>query len=285
MPGERKYYVFCDDNCKFETMTKTQILQAISKAVNIGVVDDVQATNGIIEKNKGKLIQLWVGTQSEYNNIAKKESNVLYIISDDTSKDDLIAKIDKLAEDVTAFGNQGIELFDKAIELEAAQNNVDSEVDSISGIVADVEAEISEYEGAVAREQTELQLAYQVKQRVGNLEKAITGWSEEQFHESVTFNQPKTFTLLGDISYYNKLVIVIKTPYSLNSAFYYTTEIIPEYYGTDLFLLYTQIMYNNRFYDLRVFCKFEDNKFIIDEVKSDDAIKNINLELIIYGIV
>lgn len=282
MPGERKYYVFCDDNCKFETMTKTQILQAISKAVNIGVVDDVQAANGIIEKNKGKLIQLWVGTQSEYNNIAVKESNVLYIISDDTSKDDLIAKIDKLAEDVTAFGNQGIELFDKAIELEAAQNNVDSEVDSISDIVSTVDAEIAEYENAVAREQSELQLAYQSVQRVANLEKAITGWSEEQFHETVTFNQPKTFTLLNNISYFNKLVIVIKTP---SNAFYYTTEIIPEYYGTDLFLLYTQIMYNNRFYDLRVFCKFEDNKFIIDEVKSDDAIKNINLELIIYGIV
>ena len=41
MSDGRKYYCICESNCKFETMTKEQILAAIAQAVETGSVGDV----------------------------------------------------------------------------------------------------------------------------------------------------------------------------------------------------------------------------------------------------
>lgn len=83
----RKYYCFCEDNCKFETMTKEQILAAIAEAAETGLVYDADAAviSKVLESNAGAALTFWKGTQAQYNAIAKKDANCYYIITDDNA--------------------------------------------------------------------------------------------------------------------------------------------------------------------------------------------------------
>ena len=91
MSDGKKYYCFCGSNCKYETMTKEQILAAITQAVETGKIHDVDTgfVTKVKETNGGKAVTFWVGTQAQYNAIENKELNCMYIITDDTKFEDL----------------------------------------------------------------------------------------------------------------------------------------------------------------------------------------------------
>lgn len=83
--NERNYYVLSENNCKFESFTKEQILSAIQQAVNSGEIKNVDTgfVTKIKEQNKNAGLMFWVGTQAEYNALENKKNNCLYIITDD----------------------------------------------------------------------------------------------------------------------------------------------------------------------------------------------------------
>lgn len=91
MSDERKFYCICENNCRFETMTKEQILAAIAQAVETGSVGncDTGFISKVKEQNGGSCVTFWVGTQAEYNSIMPKEKNCLYIITDDTTTEEI----------------------------------------------------------------------------------------------------------------------------------------------------------------------------------------------------
>lgn len=87
MSDGKKYYCFCSSNCKYETMTKEQILSAITQAASgESVIDpDAGVISKVKETNTGGYITFWVGTQAQYNALqGNTEQNCLYIITDDT---------------------------------------------------------------------------------------------------------------------------------------------------------------------------------------------------------
>lgn len=86
MPNnDRQYYVICADNCKFESMTKEQIITAIANATGVSPeavdVDDAFISR-IKEANKNSNLKWWVGTEAEYNAIETLNDETLYIITD-----------------------------------------------------------------------------------------------------------------------------------------------------------------------------------------------------------
>lgn len=100
--SERNYYVLCDDNCRFESMTKEQILAAITDAVESGEIHDVDTgfVTKIKEMNKNRQLKFWVGTQAEYNQLEEIEQNVMYLISDPHGEQELEAEVNELKEQV-----------------------------------------------------------------------------------------------------------------------------------------------------------------------------------------
>lgn len=98
MGDVRNYYVFCDDKCLFEGMTKEQILAAIEQAVSTGEIKDVDTgfVTKIKEQNKGTALTFWVGTTAQYNAIEQKAENCFYIVTDDNR----IADIDAAIKDI-----------------------------------------------------------------------------------------------------------------------------------------------------------------------------------------
>lgn len=102
MANEQKFYVFCGNNCKYEAMTKEQILTAITQAVETGEIKDVDTgfITRIVEQNKGVALYFWVGTQAEYNALETKADDCRYIITDDTTKEELATAIMGLTQSV-----------------------------------------------------------------------------------------------------------------------------------------------------------------------------------------
>lgn len=129
--SERNYYVLCDDNCRFESMTKEQILAAITQAVEgheIGDVDTGFVTT-LKEQNKNTGLKFWVGTQAQYNALETKEPNCFYIITDE---EDLIPQmaesINELEQTVAILEAksemQGVQLHSGAIPYGSVSVNV-----------------------------------------------------------------------------------------------------------------------------------------------------------------
>lgn len=107
MNSERKYYCFCEDNCKFETMTKEQILAAIAQAVETGSIGncDTGFITKVKETNSGNYITIWVGTHAQFNAIETKATNCLYIFTDDTTTADILAAYEAAVQNAEQAAN------------------------------------------------------------------------------------------------------------------------------------------------------------------------------------
>lgn len=104
MAEERTYYVICEDNCRFESMTKEEILTAITNAVQQGNFGDIDTgfVTKVKEQNRNVALKFWVGTQAEYNALEDKPNNTFCIITDDEAKENIEAEIKSLLADMTA---------------------------------------------------------------------------------------------------------------------------------------------------------------------------------------
>lgn len=100
-------YVICDANCRWEGMTKEQILTAITQAVNEGTIGDIDT--GFITTVKtinGTPLKFFVGAQNEYDALSDEaKQNLFAIITNDTTKEGIEAAIKELQESKTVFEN------------------------------------------------------------------------------------------------------------------------------------------------------------------------------------
>ena len=111
--SERNYYCFCDDNCKFPTMTSEQILAAIAEATGNTPtsVDDAFITK-LKEMNTSGNFTVWVGTSAEYAAIVASGGlveNRLYITTDDSFVSDVNAAIEQLRTQVATLSAATLE--------------------------------------------------------------------------------------------------------------------------------------------------------------------------------
>lgn len=58
-----------------------------------------QVVSRVVEHNGGNYVTFWVGTTAEYETIETKETNCLYILTDDTTSADLLAAVTEMQQD------------------------------------------------------------------------------------------------------------------------------------------------------------------------------------------
>lgn len=101
-------YVICDQNCKFEGMTKEQIYTAIVQAVNEGTIGDIDT--GFISTIKtitGSTLKFFVGTQAEYDVLTDEQKlNLFAVISNDETLSGIDEAIKALQEKSTSLETQ-----------------------------------------------------------------------------------------------------------------------------------------------------------------------------------
>ena len=110
MPNNNPVFVFDGKLCKFEGMTKEQIINAIVEATGVTPSDvDAGFISTIVEQNNSRSVHFWFGTQAEYDALETYDSNTFYIIDGDATIDDLEAgvqnadeEIDEVREDLQA---------------------------------------------------------------------------------------------------------------------------------------------------------------------------------------
>lgn len=142
MADERNYYVICADGCKFESMTKEQILAAITQAVETGEIKDVDTgfVTKIKEQNSGLGLSFWVGTQAEYNALETKPTNCFSIITDDTFAEDINAAVDEMQSEVNILTNT-VEDYAQRLDEQINKNGVVLLGDGSTLIPTDTQAE------------------------------------------------------------------------------------------------------------------------------------------------
>lgn len=126
-----KVYVICDQNCKFEGMTKEQILTAIRQAVNEGTIGNIDA--GFVQTVKtinGVALKFFVGEQSAYDALSDDDKKDLFaIITNDTAKDEILEAIEALRLSAESSA-KAVEQFAK--ELGEVQGSIKTNASNIS---------------------------------------------------------------------------------------------------------------------------------------------------------
>lgn len=125
--ADRKYYVICGDNCKFEGMTKEQILTAIEQAVNGGGITNIDAgfITTLKELNRGVGLRFWVGTSAEYNALAKKPENCFCVLTDEPTFTDVCKAYGEMRVELDAFTQQLTDIAERTDEMYTTRMQTD----------------------------------------------------------------------------------------------------------------------------------------------------------------
>lgn len=139
-------YVLDKHNNYIPSMTKEEIIAAIQTAAAGGSLegfDNCSFVTKVKEINKNAALGFWVGTQAEYNALATRENNVLYLISDDQLKTDITKKYDALADVVNGF--------DVVVKTQGEKVDEQSEaIEKFGETIAGYDEKIAEYDEKIA---------------------------------------------------------------------------------------------------------------------------------------
>jgi hypothetical protein len=121
-------------------LTEQQIITLVTNIVDTGEVGDIDTgfVTKLVEQNKKKALQFWVGTQAEYNAISEKTANMFYIITDDPFKADVNAAIAALNARIDA-----IEIPDIEAELSQLQTDMQNLEESTEQTIQQFEADVA----------------------------------------------------------------------------------------------------------------------------------------------
>lgn len=108
MPEELKVYSLDDAANKYESMTKEQIITAITQAVNEGTISNIDAgfITKIQEMNKKGVLKWWIGTQAEFNALSTKDNDTLYLFTDDPLFNDFKSSLASLDTEIDALDSR-----------------------------------------------------------------------------------------------------------------------------------------------------------------------------------
>lgn len=91
MADELKVFALDEGANKHQTMTKEQILAAIVQAVNDGTIGNIDTgfITKIQEINNKTNLKVWIGTNAEFTALPTKDTDTLYLFTDDPTIDDM----------------------------------------------------------------------------------------------------------------------------------------------------------------------------------------------------
>lgn len=145
-------YVICDQNCKFEGMTKEQILTAITQAVNEGTIGDIDT--GFVTTIKtinGTALKFFVGDQATYDELTDAEKiNLFAVITNDTTKEGILAAIAELqtetAANTAAIQTNTVNITNNTNKISAHSTRLSIAETNIEDITASMAAQNKEIE-------------------------------------------------------------------------------------------------------------------------------------------
>lgn len=116
MADETIVYALDDGQNKWATLTKEQILTAITQAITEGKISNVDAgfITRIQEMNRKRPVHLWVGSVAEYEALETKDFDTIYIFNNDSTIPDLVNDLNETKETQRNIIDGSIEIPDAA---------------------------------------------------------------------------------------------------------------------------------------------------------------------------
>lgn len=78
--------------------TATQAKEAAQEAAKVAKEAIGSVVSKVVESNAGRYVSFWVGTKEQYNSIEEKAENCMYIITDDTTSEDLLRTVEQMGK-------------------------------------------------------------------------------------------------------------------------------------------------------------------------------------------
>lgn len=141
--------VYATDEFKnlFLTMTKEQILTAITQAVSTGEIKDIDAgfVTKLQEVNKQGVVRFWFGTMAEFEALTEKDDDTLYLFTDDPTLEDFEKNLDDIMNAIKniVLGETAVGKAEKADGAETAAN-YDEQEGSIKNKFEDIDKRLEE---------------------------------------------------------------------------------------------------------------------------------------------
>ncbi len=149
--SEISYYVLDDNDCKHISLTKEQIYAAITEAIETGTITDVDTgfVTKIKEMNADKLLSFWIGTSAQYNTLTARDTNTLYILTDESTLGDAVEKVDELEIILNTFMTNTTDIQDEqATDISNLEGNLENAEGAITALRDEVEKRSVIYESA-----------------------------------------------------------------------------------------------------------------------------------------
>lgn len=149
--SEISYYVLDDNDCKHISLTKEQIYAAITEAIETGTITDVDTgfVTKIKEMNADKLLSFWIGTSAQYNTLTARDTNTLYILTDESTLGDAVEKVDELEIILNTFMTNTTDIQDEqATDISNLERNLENAEGAITALRDEVEKRSVIYESA-----------------------------------------------------------------------------------------------------------------------------------------
>lgn len=181
-----KVYVICDNDCKYESMTKEQIIAAIAEATGyVPTGDDNAFISQILESNGGLSLSFWLGTQAQFNalgvdapayNIKVDENGKVYLapaseleiadgsvttgkLADGSVTSDKVADgaitVSKLASGAVTLSSLGVTATASELNRMDGVTATASEINKLDGLTATT-TELNYVDGVTSAIQTQL---------------------------------------------------------------------------------------------------------------------------------
>lgn len=210
MPEELKVYALDEGKNNFQTMTKEQILSAINQKISSGSIvniDDAFITK-IKEMNAGALVQLWIGTQAEFQALSEKQEDVLYILSDDPTVDDIEDSISSLEQSVSDVAQNNTYLNERYNQILNGQQTVYrakyASSDTSKGTIDERLDALGFKEGVITETENFTITDYTLYRRSKIVTLKVKGKLDNKLLERVFISIPKGFRPKDSISFAGK---------------------------------------------------------------------------------
>ena len=146
-------YVLCSTNCKYPAFTAEEVLALLQYAIDNKSLEGINSDAGFITKlkemNGNKAVKLWLGTQAEYAALETKETDTLYIFTDDSTSADLEAafteansKAEQALKDASAVEKRVTNIEDGDTTVGKAEKLSTS--GSLAGVAVQVDHEVKQ---------------------------------------------------------------------------------------------------------------------------------------------
>lgn len=120
-------------------LTQEEIITIVTQIVESGSVGDIDTgfVSTFKETNHGQGLKFWIGTTAEYEAITTYDNNTFYILTDDTTREDILAEAEATAKEYTDDKIAGLNYEEEIAQLNTDVTQLNTHLNAVDQVATD----------------------------------------------------------------------------------------------------------------------------------------------------